>query len=118
VEQNQLAIRLMLGETFARGVEASGLPITDVLSIRLTDDRELVVRGWTVDVGLRGKEQPHPPRGEFLKTIFTSYCAVLLHVGNAKDMVYAIMERYLGRIYDAKTLDYYRSGSLWREPGF
>jgi hypothetical protein len=36
------------------------------------------------------------------KLIFTSYCAVLLHVGNAKDTVYAMMERYLGRIYDAK----------------
>jgi hypothetical protein len=49
----------------------------------------------------------------FQKLIFTSYCAVLLHVGNAKDTVYAMMERYLGRIYDAKTLDYYRYGSLW-----
>jgi hypothetical protein len=115
-EQNQLAVRLMLGETFARGVEASGSPITDVLSIRPTDDRELVVRGcrygqWM----LVCIEQNNFTRRvvNFQKLIFTSYCAVLLHVGNAKDTVYAMMERYLGRIYDTKTLDYYRYGSLW-----
>jgi hypothetical protein len=32
----------------------------------------------------------------FQKLICTGYCAILLHVGNAKDTVYAIMERDLG----------------------
>ncbi|KAL4935379.1 hypothetical protein BDV06DRAFT_130027 [Aspergillus oleicola] len=40
--QNRLAVPLMLGETFAHGLEAPRLQITDVLSIRPTDNWELV----------------------------------------------------------------------------
>jgi hypothetical protein len=45
-EQNQVAVRLALGQTFAHEVEASRLAITGVLSIRPAYDRELVVRGF------------------------------------------------------------------------
>ncbi|KAL5332617.1 hypothetical protein BJX70DRAFT_404412 [Aspergillus crustosus] len=115
-EQTRLAVHLMLGQMSTRGLGSPCLPMTEILSTCPTDDRELVVKGcrygqWILTCA----EQSNFARRvvNFQKIIFASYCAVLLYVGNAKDTVCAMMERYLGRNYDAKTLDYYRYGSLW-----
>ncbi|KAL4787083.1 hypothetical protein BJX76DRAFT_40684 [Aspergillus varians] len=115
-EQNRRAVHLLLGQTSTRGLGPSCLLITEVLSIHPTDDRELVIRGCRYGQWITAcAEENNFTRRvvNFQKLIFTSYCAVLLHLGNAKDTVRAMMEQYLGRRYDAKTLDYYRYGSLW-----